>query len=153
MILPLTMMNPESFRQIDRVIDTLRQLMIVPGCLQGSVLHCLSWCWSPWQSVPPWAGAGLSQSLLLVSVPPPQLLEHWDQSAQKPQEPSPGPKRILIDTVESTKLSNFKQFKAEMVNHLRLEFPIKFSSGFIFTYHVGWVVGGMVVTTMTYYHV
>ena len=40
-----------------------------------------------------------------------------------------------------------------MVNHLRLGFPIKFSSGFIFTYHVEWVVGGMVVTTTTYYYV
>ena len=40
-----------------------------------------------------------------------------------------------------------------MVNHFRLELPIKFSSGFIFIYHVGWVVGGMVVTTMTYNHV
>ena len=40
-----------------------------------------------------------------------------------------------------------------MVDHLRLELSIKLSTGFIFIYHVGWVVGGMVVTTMTYYHV
>ena len=39
-----------------------------------------------------------------------------------------------------------------MVDLLGLELPIKISTGFIFIYHVGWVVGGMVVTTMTYYH-
>ena len=40
-----------------------------------------------------------------------------------------------------------------MVDHLRLELSIIFSTGFIFIYHVGWVLGGMVVTTMTYYHI
>ena len=46
-----------------------------------------------------------------------------------------------------------RQFQPEMVDHLRLEFPIKFSTGFIYIYYVGWVVGGMVVTTMTHNHV
>ena len=64
-------------------------LIFKPG--QVFVLHFLSSELSPPQSLPPWAGAGLSQSLSLVSVPPPQLLEHSDQSAQEPQAPSKGP--------------------------------------------------------------
>ena len=46
-----------------------------------------------------------------------------------------------------------RQFQPEMVDHLKLELSIKFSTGFIFIYHVGQVVGGMVVTTMTSHHV
>ena len=40
-----------------------------------------------------------------------------------------------------------------MVDVLRLELSIKLSTRFIFIYHVGWMVGGMVVTTMTSHHV
>ena len=65
--------------------------MFPPCAGHWSVLHCLSWSWSPWHSLTPWAGAGLSQSLRLVSVPPPQLREHSDQSAQDPHESSTGP--------------------------------------------------------------
>ena len=34
----------------------------------------------PWQSSPPWAGAGLVHVLVLVWVPPPQVAEHSDHS-------------------------------------------------------------------------
>ena len=66
----------------------------IPWCLpplQGSELQRLSSDFSPTQSLPPKAGAGLVQSLSLLSVPPPQVWEHWDQSDQELQEPSTGP--------------------------------------------------------------
>ena len=59
--------------------------------LQGSELQLLSSDFSPTQSLPPKAGAGLVQSLSLLSVPPPQVWEHWDQSDQELQEPSTEP--------------------------------------------------------------
>ena len=58
--------------------------------LQGSELQRLSSDFSPTQSLPPKAGAGPVQSLSLLSVPPPQVWEHWDQSDQELQEPSTG---------------------------------------------------------------
>ena len=95
---PPATMNPRWGDIIEwdhiRIYYIYCRYVIIPLILQGWVWHCLSWCWSPWHSVPPWAGAGLSQSLRLVSVPPPQLWEHWDQFSQDPQEPSMGPKGI-----------------------------------------------------------
>ena len=68
----------------------------LPGTIHWWVLHLLCWKWSPSQSLPPWAGAGLSQSLCRVSVPPPQLWEHWDQDFQSDQEPGTGPLNINV---------------------------------------------------------
>ena len=59
--------------------------------LQLSLLQVLNSVGFPWQSSPPWAGAGEEQLRSLSSVPPPQLFEHWDQSLQPPQEFSTGP--------------------------------------------------------------
>ena len=42
----------------------------------------------PWQSAPPCAGEGLLQVLVLVWVPPPQVVEHSDQSSYSPHPPS-----------------------------------------------------------------
>ena len=67
--------------------------MFLPATWHWWVLHCLCWECSPSQSLPPWSGAGLSQSLCRVLRPPPQVWEHWDQSAQDPQEPDTGPAR------------------------------------------------------------
>ena len=57
----------------------------LPG--QDVLAHVVFSVFSPKQSLPPWDGAGLSQSRDLIFVPPPHEVEQLDHADQSPQSP------------------------------------------------------------------
>ena len=69
------------------MIDLHAELLQVAS-VSSSVLSLLV---SPEHSMPPLAGAGLSQSLVLVRVPPPQVTLQEVHVPQVPHVPSTGP--------------------------------------------------------------
>ena len=86
--------------------------------LQLSLLQVLNSVGFPWQSSPPWAGAGEEQLRSLSSVPPPQLFEHWDQSLQPPQDPITGPKHKKKADVMKSYWSNCLIYFVESIGKL-----------------------------------
>ena len=57
----------------------------LPG--QDVLAHVVFSVFSPKQSLPPWDGAGLSQSRDLIFVPPPHEVEQLDHADQSPHSP------------------------------------------------------------------